>query len=86
MTQIDIQKEVDDNFAFFQKKLPELMKTDSGKYALLRHCKIINTFDTFNDACQAGDMHEDKIYSVQHITDRIINLGFFSICPVSQAS
>ncbi len=86
MTQIDIQKEVDDNFAFFQKKLPELMKTRSGKYVLLRHCEIVGFFSTFDDACQAGDMNDDKIYSVQHITDKIIDLGFFSICPVSQAS
>ncbi len=62
------------------------MKTHSGKYALLRHCKIIGIFDTFNDACQAGDMQEDKIYSVQHITDKIIDLGFFSAFPVAQAS
>ena len=86
MTQIDIHKEVSDNFDFFQEKLPELMKTHNGKYALLRHCEVIGIFSTFDDACQAGDIYDDKIYSVQHITTKIIDLGFYSSCLVSRAS
>ncbi len=73
------QQEVDQNYAAFRAKLPELMKTDANRFALMRGGEVIACFDTGRDAIQAGrKMFKDSRFSVQEITNRSADLGYFS--------
>jgi hypothetical protein len=75
----DRQTEIDRNLEFFLKELPNLLPVHGGKYALLRHQQIIAYFDTIADALSAGNSQfEDKLFSVQQVTDAATNLGFYS--------
>ena len=82
----DIQTEVDRNFEAFKIMLPDLLKDHAGKYGLLRGTKLIEKFDTAGDALiYARAQFPDDLYSIQEITGRTIDLGFFShAVPLSQ--
>ena len=78
MSKASLQAEVDKNFEAFQKELPKL-SAHQGKYALMRHGKIVNFYDTLADAVSTGDaIYEDKIFSVQLVTNQPVDLGFLS--------
>lgn len=73
-----LQREIDRNFAEFQKMLPELSE-HADKFALMRHGKIINFYDTLHDAYSTGQaMFEDGEFSVQKVTNQPVDLGFLS--------
>ena len=73
------QEIVDRNFEAFQKQLPELLKTQRGKYALLRDQKVVEFFDSVRDALIYGrDNYSDEAFSVQKVTDAPEDLGYFS--------
>jgi hypothetical protein len=73
--------EVDANFAVFQQELPTLLHTELGKYALYRHGSRVECFDTWADANRAGrKLYPDEVFSVQEVTTRKIDLGFYSLC------
>ncbi len=75
----DIQAEVDRNFEAFGAMLPDLLKDYAGKYVLLRGTKLIQKFDTAGDALiYAQAQFPDGLYSIQEVTGRTIDLGFFS--------
>lgn len=81
-----MQKEIDENYDAFVRLLPELIKTDMGRYVIMRNKKQVRIFDTFRDAIlYAEDAYEDGLYSVQEITQRPVDLGWFShaTIPVS---
>ena len=59
--------------------LPELAKTDPGKFALLRHEKLVQVFDTAGDTAKfATAQFDDGLYSIQEISSRVVDLGYFS--------
>jgi hypothetical protein len=73
------QEEVDRNFAFFQQELPKLLLKHTGKFALIRDCKIVDFYDTALDANTAGTkQYPDGLFSIQRVTTEIADLGFFS--------
>jgi len=73
------QIEVDRNLESFRGKLPELLRTHPGKFALMRHQEIVDFFDTLIDALIAGQkLYSDQLFSVQQVTEASIDLGFFS--------
>ena len=75
----DIQAEVDRNFEAFKALLPDLLKDHVGRYVLLRDAKFIQKFDTAGDAMiYAQAQFPDGLYSIQEVTGRTIDLGFFS--------
>ncbi len=75
----DIQAEVDRNFEAFKAMLPVLLKDHAGKHVLLRDTKFIQKFDTAGDALiYAQAQFPDGLYSIQEVTGRTIDLGFFS--------
>jgi hypothetical protein len=79
-----LQQEVDKNFEAFQKELPKL-SAHQGKFALMRHGKIINFYDTLADAVSTGNsVYDDKIFSVQRVTSAPTDLGFLSHAMYSQ--
>ena len=73
------QQEVDRNYEAFKKVLPELLESDPGRTALMRDGKVIACFDTDRDAIEAGrTFFEDRRFSIQEVTRRGIDLGYFS--------
>ena len=73
------QREVDRNFKQFQKLLPDLLKQHPGKYALMKDGEVVEVFDTARDAYAAGNkIYSDGLFSIQHVADASIDLGFFS--------
>lgn len=73
------QKEVDQNYEAFKLMLPDLLKTDANRYALMHNQKIAACFDTGRDAMQAGrKLLEGKNFSVQLVTNEPVDLGCFS--------
>ena len=74
-----IQTEVDRNYGAFQKLLPELVEEHNGRFALMRGEKVVQIFDSVHDAVVfAKEKYDDDLFSVQEITERIVDLGFFS--------
>ena len=74
-----IQDQVDRNYAAFAALLPDLMKTNAGKWALLRNAQLEAIFDTARDAQLAGGkLYADGLFSVQEVRDRAVDLGWFS--------
>ena len=75
----DQQEEVDRNYEAFKKALPELLKSDAGRTALIRGGKVVACFDTARDAIEAGrKLFEDQRFSIQEVTERLVDLGYFS--------
>jgi hypothetical protein len=73
------QKEIDANFEFFQKKLPEILEHHRGKYALIRNREIVGYYDTAVDAQLSGSqLFKDEVFSIQQVTDKSVDLGFYS--------
>ena len=74
-----LQQVVDDNFEAFQKLLPDLIGRVRGKYALMRDEEVIEFFDSARDAVIYGQKQfPDGLISVQHVTNRVVDLGYFS--------
>ena len=74
------QKQLDDNFRSFNEILPTILDARRNQYALMKDCEIIEYFSTLFDAEKAGLLlYPDHIFSVQKITDEVINLGGFSL-------
>jgi hypothetical protein len=74
-----LQREIDDNLAFFETKVDDLIHDHRDRYALLRHKKVIGIYDTLRDAKVAGDnQFTDGIFSIQKITKKSVDLGVFS--------
>lgn len=75
------------NYSFFERKLPELLPHENGKYALLHDEKLISIFDTASGAMRAGtDRFDDGLFSVQKVEESSINLGYFSYARYSRVA
>ena len=73
------QKELEDNYWAFQKLLPSFRPEDNGKFVLMRHGEKVHIFDSPKDAVIfAQAQFPDGMYSVQQITNRTVDLGYFS--------
>ncbi|WP_424947492.1 hypothetical protein [Candidatus Spongiihabitans sp.] len=73
------QQEIDKNFAYFESVQPTLLEQHRGRYALLRHEKIVVIYDTARDAKLTGEqLYEDGLFSIQEVGAPPIDLGFFS--------
>ncbi|TBW40949.1 hypothetical protein EYW49_01990 [Siculibacillus lacustris] len=81
-----IEREVELNFNAFQEKVGDLIKTDRGKFALMRNSEIIGIYDTLRDAHTTGrSFYTDGLFSVQVIETSPVNLGMFSYAvPLAQ--
>jgi len=78
----EAMNEVRANFKYFQSKFPELKKTHPNEFALLHKKKIIEFFESENDAIKIGmkDYGEGH-FSVQQVADTFIDLGYQSHVP-----
>jgi hypothetical protein len=79
MEQDKFETEVDANYEAFEVMLPKLMKEHAGKTVLLRSGNIEGLFADSAVALAAGrERFEDGLFSIQEVTDRPVDLGFFS--------
>lgn len=73
------QRIVDENYKAFSEKLPELMKNYAGKFVVMRNKEVMGFFDTSRDAMIHGTRtYPDGLFSVQEVTQKIVDLGWFS--------
>ena len=73
----EVQKEIDKNYEFFLKELPNIFSLYSNKYVLLKNAEIIDYFDTLDDAIKYAKMRfEDGLYSIQKVNEPPVNLGY----------
>ena len=71
--------EVRRNHEAFLEMLPKLVKTHPGQYALLYHGQLVEIFPTGREARWEGKRrYQCNDYSIQSITDKSIDLGWFS--------
>ncbi|MGE4352020.1 MAG: hypothetical protein AB7E52_07530 [Bdellovibrionales bacterium] len=76
------QAEIDANYKIFRALLPDLLKEKKGKFLVLRHSEAIESFDTMHDAIIfASRSYDDGLFSVQEITDKVIDMGWYSDAP-----
>ena len=74
-----VQDEVDQNFEEFEKLLPSILPHHRGQFALMRDGKIMGYYSSPADARSAADLaFKDGLFSIQHVTDLSINLGFYT--------
>lgn len=80
------QGEVDRNYEQFKKVLPDLMKSDANRFALMHDGDVVACFDTSRDASQAGrKLYADDYFSVQKVTIHPVDLGYFSHAGIRRA-
>ncbi len=71
--------QVVENHKALLARLPEYLNDHRGEYALLRDREIAGLFATELEALEVGEQRfPDDRFSIQEITDRRIDLGFFS--------
>ena len=76
---MELEREVDLNFDTFAEELPELMPHHAGEYVLMKNSRMVSFHASADAALAAGRAaFPDGIYSIQEVTDRPIDLGFFS--------
>ena len=74
-----LQAEVDANFAAFRKMLPELLRQELNRWALMRHRECAGFCGTLRDAHTARyALFEGGLFSVQQVSDEVMDLGWFS--------
>ena len=75
-----LREQIERNYGAFEEQLPALVATQRGKFALMRDGQIIEFFDTARDAYVTGKQlfEQDKLFSVQEVTETPVDLGFFS--------
>ncbi len=72
------KSQVDINFEAFQKELPNIIGSYAGKIAVMKDGKIVEFFDSVNDAVRFGHAKFGGEFSIQEVTNKNINLGFHS--------
>jgi len=79
MAQNIFEAEVDRNFDAFAGILQQLLPSHRGEFALMRGGEVIEYCASESAALAAGrHRFADGIFSVQEVTDRPVDLGFFS--------
>lgn len=73
------QQQVDTNYEYFKSILPGILHVHGGKFALLQNREIRGCYDMLADASETARVFCPKgDYSIQEVTDRVIDLGRFS--------
>lgn len=75
-----IEREVERNYAAFMAKIAGLLRDHrEGQYAVMRHQDVVEFFDSAGDAVKFGNaLYEDRLFSVQEVTGKPLDLGYFS--------
>ena len=74
-----LEFEIDQNFDFFQRNISRFIDEYRGKFALLRSGDVVRFHDSIVAAESAGAQEfSDGIFSIQEVTDKPVDLGFFT--------
>lgn len=72
-------REIEQNYQFFQSFVASLLPEKMGHYALLHGRTLIGVYPRVSEATTAGhDQFADGMFSVQKVTDKPLDLGFLS--------
>lgn len=75
----ELDAEIDRNLFAFQTMVSDLMRKHAGHYALLRKQSLISVHQALGAAILDGhERYDDGLFSIQRVTDKPIDLGFFS--------
>ena len=73
------EREIDQNYQFFVGHVGKLLPQHEGRYALLRHASFVEAYTSVLEAINQGHSRfGDGVFSVQEVTDKPLDLGFFS--------
>jgi hypothetical protein len=76
----DREREIDENFDFFQRNLSRYLKDHRGQFALLRSRAVIEFFDGPGEAYRSGlARFPDELFSIQEVEDRPAEMGLMSL-------
>lgn len=79
MEQTVFDVEVDQNFEAFEAQLASILPQHRGEFALMKQGEVVSYFADESAALAAGRQEfQDGVFSVQEVTDRPADLGFFS--------
>ncbi len=74
-----LQQEIDGNFDAFQRVVHRYLPDNQGQWALMRHGEVASLHPTAGAAEDVGmQRYDDDLFSVQEITNEVVDLGFFS--------
>lgn len=77
--QLTREAEIHQNFRYFEGVVASLMTAHGGEYALLKSQQVLGYFNTAGEAVAEGARRfGEKPFSVQHVINRPIDLGFLS--------
>ena len=75
----ELDGEIDRNFFAFLPQIPDLLPQHRDEYAILRDRKIVGIHHRLKEALEVAQTHfGDGLFSIQQVTDKPIDLGFFS--------
>lgn len=81
----DIETEIDRNLFAFLPEIPKLIERHRNKYALLRDQKIDGLYTRLSEALRAAHTKfPDGLFSIQQVTDKPVELGFFNYADHSR--
>lgn len=79
MDQKTTEDEVDRNYDAFANILSLIIDRHRGEFALMKGGEIAEFFSDQLSALRAGrSRFPDQLFSIQEVTDRPVDLGFFS--------
>lgn len=74
-----LDDEIERNLFAFLAQVPELLEEHRGHFALLKAQRVVSIHDKLSQALAEGAKRfSDGLFSIQQITDRPVELGFFS--------
>ena len=74
-----LSAEIDRNFFAFQIVNDAYLKEHNGSFAVIHDQKVMSVHEKLSDAIkQAHSDYPDGIFSIQEVTDKPMDLGFFS--------
>ncbi|MBI4502500.1 MAG: hypothetical protein HY700_15230 [Gemmatimonadetes bacterium] len=76
----ETKDQVKRNYDAFVAKLPALLRSNAGKFALMRDGEIVEFFDPARDAYSTGLrlFKEEGQFSIQEVVEAPVDLGFYS--------
>ena len=73
------QREIDQNYQYFQTVVGTYLNLHQGKYALLHDCGVIGFYASLAEAVNAGHSQFDgAIFSIQEVRNSPVDMGFYS--------
>jgi Family of unknown function (DUF5678) len=75
----ELEVEIDRNLFAFLPHIPKLVQEHKGQYAILKNQEVVSIHDRLSEALEiAQSKFADGLFSIQQVTDKPVELGFFS--------